>query len=133
MHDPFQPSQVETYSSKPYAPLCLYLLSISLIVSDATDVAVTSDLPKYSGIYIGLGVCMCLFLLSGGAVCILNLTNNGGFARCCSTLCWSIRKEDKSSNGMSRLAANRQSIRNGANIKMLPIQRMARSNSDANA
>jgi len=46
--------------------------------AETTDGAPTG--PKYIGIAIGVGVCLCLFLLSGASVFLLNIKNGGGWS-----------------------------------------------------
>ncbi|XP_067937935.1 uncharacterized protein [Watersipora subatra] len=80
-----------------------------------------TGLPRYSGIAIGIGICLALFLLSGGSVFLLNFTSKGGLGIYQNSVCFCLQKNETSPQ--TRLSERSGSVRS-SNLKVLPLQRM---------
>ena len=106
-----------------FDPICILspLISADVTESDLAE----GGLPKYSGLAIGLGVCIGLLLLSGASVFFLNFTSNGGLSHCSHAIFGDPRKEDMAA--LSRLQNERSSTRNNS-LRVLPIQRFNHTN-----
>lgn len=102
----------------------IFLLLTLTVIVDHTSATTAGGLPEYSGIGIGLAICLGLFLLSGGAVCLLNFSANGGMMYCRNMICGG--HEDKRT--LSQMQNDRNNTRNMSTIKFLPIQRMQSAN-----
>lgn len=99
------------------------LLISSNLVLEKVKVYTT---PKYSGIAIGVGVCVLLLLLSAASVCLLNLKNNGGIWHFSVLQAIGMRKREEEAFTRLPSISERPRVR-----KMLPVP-LERINSQNN-